>query len=399
MKVDYSGYSAEQLLNDDYFIKSVLHPDRPDKDFWREQARGDARLAGEIETAQNFLKAVEGNYADNPEIPPQIKRALWEKIVRENRRYDHRFKFSAKAFRNVAAASVVLLLGITWLFLADYLKVEKDLSRLENIEQAGPGPGGDVRLLLNKEEISIPGKNTVIEYAEDGSSLIINYVDRVDFPRGTSKSPVRLLVPPGKRSMVKLQDGTQMWVNSGSAVSFPKKFDRDKREIYARGEVYLEVEPDKNRPFIVRTTDLDVEVLGTRFNISAYESDEQVQVVLVDGKVNVRVPELYPVTLYPEQMFSYDHQSGQSTISQVDIGDHVAWKDGYYQFRGQRMDYVLRKISNLYGVSITQSEQLSGLTCSGKLYLGGNIEDILYSLGKVLSVEIDKTGESSYYIH
>ncbi len=81
----------------------------------------------------------------------------------------------------------------------------------------------------------------------------------------------QLIVPNGKRSTLALEDGTKMWINAGSRVIYPNKFKKNKREIYVDGEVYMEVARDEERPFVVKTNMLDVQVLGTSFNVMAYK--------------------------------------------------------------------------------------------------------------------------------
>ena len=89
------------------------------------------------------------------------------------------------------------------------------------------------------------------------------------------------------RSSLTFSDGTKIWVNSGSKVIYPVSFEKKKREIYVEGEVYLDVTHDTSWPFVVRTQQVDVKVLGTSFNVSAYKDDSNMQVTLVEGKVEV----------------------------------------------------------------------------------------------------------------
>ena len=93
-------------------------------------------------------------------------------------------------------------------------------------------------------------------------------------------------------------------------------------------------------------------------------------------------------------MFRYDKEINKGTISHVDINDHVAWKDGYYQFKQQSLKVILKKLSRYYGVQLYCGEEASTVSCSGKLDLKENLEDVLISLKKAMPIEIEKKHES-----
>ena len=113
----------------------------------------------------------------------------------------------------------------------------------------------------------------------------------------------------------------------------------------------LHVSRDEQKPFIVKTHQMDIKVLGTQFNVTAYENEANMQVVLVSGKVEVNLDKCKNV-LAPNQMFSYDSKIHKGKITTVDTDDYVAWKDGYYQFHQQPLKEIVKKLSRYYGVRI-----------------------------------------------
>ena len=144
----------------------------------------------------------------------------------------------------------------------------------------------DIQLVMDDESVmTLGGKESNIDYASPGKIIvdqdtIINSAD--DFrPRYN-----QLVVPYGKRTRLRLSDGSLLYANSATRIVYPIDFGTGNREIYVEGEVYLEVAHDPDRPFIVLTSDMNVRVLGTRFNVFAYPGVEQ-NVVLVEGSVNV----------------------------------------------------------------------------------------------------------------
>lgn len=399
MNRDYTGYSADQLLNDEYFIHSELHPAETDKAFWLTLENDNTALAGEIKAARIFLKNIK-NGTDKEILSPEAEQELWRVIVLENRRYDTRFMRRIKIGLSIAA-SISLLIGIVWYAQPAKDEVENDYRTiLENMRQPDL-QSGDVQLILSDEEnISIDGKESCIEYNEDGS-VRINSGENIKSKEKTAKSdPAKafnqLIVPVGKRSKITFRDGTDVWVNSGSKVIYPEYFDEKKREIFVEGEVFLDVAEDRMRPFVVKTKQLEVAVLGTRFNISAYESDEYMQVVLVEGKVEVQTHEKEKKSLSPNQMLSYNMLTHEENVTNVNVNDYIAWKDGYYLFRKQKMEVVLRKISEYYGVHIVWNERLKDLTFSGKLDLKEDIHDVFNSLKRAAPVKIIEHKENIY---
>ena len=151
---------------------------------------------------------------------------------------------------------------------------------------------GEIQLVLSDKLIPISGQESQIEYDAKGT-VAVNSEKIADVSLNSANSSKRLpefnqlIVPNGKRSTLILEDGTKLWVNAGSRIVYPVTFADKKREIYVNGEVFLEVTPDKKRPFIVKTKEMDVQVLGTSFNVMAYETDESSSVVLVTGAVQV----------------------------------------------------------------------------------------------------------------
>jgi len=398
MKSDYSGYKAEQLLNDDHFLRSERSSDHSDRDFWYELESKDEVLAEEIRQARAFLENIK-NYTDKEVLSSEDEQKLWEQIDRKNYWYDTRFVRSLKISLRIAAA-ITLLIGFTWYFQGSDSTQDEEitdyLSMLENMKQVSSA--NNVQLILsNDETISIDGKETSVEYQEDGT-VNINAAEKVNTAEKMTpeKAFNQLIVPKGKRSTLTFHDGTKLWVNSGSKVIYPESFDEKKREIFVEGEVFLDVKQDTERPFVVKTKQLDVTVLGTQFNVSAYDSDEQMQVVLVNGKVEVQTLDKEVQELLPNQMYSYNILNHENEITYVNVNDYIAWKDGYYQLKGQKMNVIFDKISNFYGVDIEWNERLNIYTCSGKLDMKEDIHEVLHALKKAAPIKITESNGKIY---
>lgn len=170
-----------------------------------------------------------------------------------------------------------------------------------------------------------------------------------------------LTVNEGERASVMLADGSTVWLNSNSSISYPEKFSRRKREITLRGEAFFEVSKTKNHPFIVKTARIDVKVLGTSFNVRAYENDSLVEVQVTEGKVKA-----YPTDaekdaflLTANQMASFDLRNNQNKADSYD-SETGNWRKGHYLFKDKMLKEIVMQLERLYAVEIQIEEAYLG---------------------------------------
>ena len=135
-------------------------------------------------------------------------------------------------------------------------------------------------------------------------------------------------------------------------------------------------------------------VLGTKFNVTAYNDDALKRVVLVSGKVEVRTNEKERVLLKPNQLFAYENNRIQ--VKNVDASRYILWKDGFYQYYHERLDNIFKNLSRYYGKEIVCGEGVSTLTCTGKLDLKNELSEVLEILKNAANIEIYETNEKVY---
>ncbi len=157
----------------------------------------------------------------------------------------------------------------------------------------------------------------------------------------------------GTYTSFQLPDGSNVWLNSGSSLEFPEKFDTRHRVVQLTGEAYFEVLANQKSPFLVKTPYFDVTATGTRFNVSAYKNWQNPAVALVEGKVNIqRSGSENIVQLRPNHCLQMDTLSGEISILNEDTYKHYAWKDGKMVFRNDLLSTVAKRISLQYNVDI-----------------------------------------------
>lgn len=160
----------------------------------------------------------------------------------------------------------------------------------------------------------------------------------------------------GTIATIDLPDGTRVWLNSGSSITYPEIFADDKRSVSLSGEAYFEVKSDSYHPFYVNASGLVVKATGTKFSVMAYEKSGIKSVALAEGKVAVKMLDLKNkeqiIHLKPSQSLRFDRSNGHLGVLNEDIYKHYAWKDGKMVFRNDPLSEVASRISLQYNVDV-----------------------------------------------
>jgi transmembrane sensor len=171
--------------------------------------------------------------------------------------------------------------------------------------------------------------------------------------------------PAGSRIHIELGDGTKVWLNHGSKLKYPQRFENENRKVYLTGEAYFEVAHNTKVPFIVGTNRLDVMATGTAFNVSAYPGDDRTETTLVEGKVIVSERETNREikALSPGECLSFSALKNAYTLESGNTEKNTAWKDGQLVFKNERAEFVAKKLSRWYNVEVEiTSEKVNDFT-------------------------------------
>ena len=160
----------------------------------------------------------------------------------------------------------------------------------------------------------------------------------------------------GMVTQFELADGSQVWLNSGSSLKFPTSFTGDLREVKLTGEAFFKVTKNEKQPFRVRAKDLNIEVLGTSFNVVSYDDEQQAEVVLVEGKVKLsaeinQTKKIFG-TMLPGQRAVYTEDTQKVESEEVAVDKYIAWREGNLIFRDDKMEDVVRRLSRWFNVEI-----------------------------------------------
>ncbi|WP_170063242.1 FecR family protein [Polaribacter porphyrae] len=265
------------------------------------------------------------------------------------------------------------------------------------------------------EDLTIPQENIVLTLS-DGQTKIINPEEekevkdskgkvlgvqkgeKLTYANNTETQEIvynKLTVPYGKRFKLELSDGSQVALNSGTSIRYPVKFIEGKnRQVYITGEAFFEVAKDKQHPFIVNAQDLNVQVLGTQFNVAAYPEDNSTEVVLVEGSVgmynkNKKFSKNTTTVLNPGVMGTYKKINKETTTQEVNTSIYTSWVKGNVVFRNATFNNISTKLERLYNVTIiNNNKEIAVETFNASINVDKEpIEKVLEYFNKVYEIE------------
>jgi ferric-dicitrate binding protein FerR (iron transport regulator) len=191
------------------------------------------------------------------------------------------------------------------------------------------------------------------------AALFIGLFFQKDIKLPPASQVVTVLSPRGQKSKVILADSTVVWLNSDSKLTYSNDFDGKIRLVSLSGEGYFEVNKDKLRPFIVRTTNADIKVFGTRFNVYSYPDEQVTEATLEEGKIAVSIKgKAKSVTVNPGQRMVFDKQSGEISLKNVDTNLYTSWKDNKLRFDDAIFGDVVKKLERWYDIKIILDKDL-----------------------------------------
>lgn len=285
--------------------------------------------------------------------------------------------------RWAAAALVLLLAGGTWFYTQYKDKGTATPAGVVVHQDVAPGGNRAVLTLANGTTVVLDSAQNGI-VAQQGATHVVKLANgqiayNVTGTAATSMEFNTMITPRGGQYQVTLPDGTRVWLNAASSLKYPVCFNGPERKVDLTGEAYFEVAADVQHPFKVLTNDMEIQVLGTHFNVMAYTDEKNINTTLLEGAVKIVRGEAGHV-LHPGQQAILDKQTTMVQLKNADIQQVVAWKNGYFQFDGADLPALLRQIARWYDLDIIYEGAVPDHEFVGRISRNSHLSSVLKAL-------------------
>lgn len=349
-------------------------------------------LEASLEHAKQFRKILQAEMrvsaAGKWQRLDQVQERVWKRITLtlENRR-KRLYLWGMRV-----ASMIVVLIGIIFVWQIQQKSTEEFVP-VASVLQAESGSPKAIWVMNTGEAIVLKKGETRrvanifgVEVIQDSTGGV-RFEDRGEMDEEIGKSTI--VVPEKGEYFVVLSDGTKVWINSGSELEFPNRFCGDIREVKLKGEAYFEVASNPQKPFYVLAGETKVRVLGTAFNVLAYQDDLQTEVALLRGKVSFDVADKAYV-LTPGEIATLDRESGKTIIRKGDVAAIVDWKAGRFNFEDMPLEKLTVKLSRWYGVTfIFDDDEAKKLRFSGAVTKYRTLDYMLGMIEKTTDVSFE----------
>ncbi|MBL1409801.1 FecR domain-containing protein [Sphingobacterium faecale] len=285
------------------------------------------------------------------------------------------------------AASIAVVVGISFVLLRmlspsaprlEVLLTQQDTTDgVQLMLATGQRIQTDTLSFIRANETEFRGNDSVlhVQSMEDAQPTDIN----------------KIIVPFRKKYQIVLSDGSKVFLNAGSTLTFPAVFAPDERRVHLEGEAYFEVAPMSNKRFVVETGQQQIRVYGTIFNIKAYDNEPIHYTTLIEGQISVqsRGKEQF---LQPGNQAQFEPSTGATSISMANTAIAASWKDGWLAFDNLPMSEILRQIGRWYNLEIALADRsLHNMSVTGKILLYPDVNDVLRKFEKLDDISLQAT--------
>lgn len=385
----------EYLLDDDFFqwAKYGSSENGFDLESYKLQHPGcEEKIELAVAMIRN-MKVVENRKSTSQEYKMQSFDRMMNKLQQQSLQsvQPHRRILPRRFMVYVASVAALLFICLGTYYVLSQPKLQGNTNITADVIDS-LSRSGQVQIILDgRQAVGLDKNNAEIQVNEDGAVTVNKQL--VAASRGEKISVNQIVVPYGKRSKIILPDGSSLWINSGSCISYASDFEVN-RKLSVQGEVYLDVRKDAAHPFVVKTNRLEVTVLGTSFNVTDYSKDTETAVVLVQGRVDVKVDNKEKKHLVPNQRLS--KANGEVKVDKVDVYNYICWKDDAMNFDGQKLSDVLNSLSRYYNTRIEISGSLKDEKFYGSLDLNCTLDELLESISLATPLNIIRQEDKIY---
>lgn len=320
-------------------------------------------------------------------IPQQVEKNILQNILTGNSREDSAVKGMRQnavlRMRMTVAASLILLAGVAYWLVAG--KSEKPGTAVVKLPaQIVPGTDkaaltladGTIMYLDNIQNGNLANQGDTRVSKQDGS---LTYSATKSLGNNDIAVYNTLATPRGGQYQLILQDGSKAWLNAASSLRFPTAFKGNTREVFLNGEAYFEIAKDAKKPFQVTVGKLKIDVLGTHFNVNAYDDENAIRTSLLEGSVKIANGNGSNI-LKPGEQAVLNKTNEKIKIARPDLEEVIAWKNGLFQFDGANITSIMRQVGRWYHVEIVYAGDTPVFRFQGKISRKSQLSEVLQIL-------------------
>lgn len=243
------------------------------------------------------------------------------------------------------------------------------------------------KIALTEESFSMQKKDVVIK--NDAKNKLV-YEPQKEEEKITIQNN-HLVIPKGKTYQLLLSDGTRIWLNSETEITYPTRFVGNKREITLIGEAFLMLQKIR-KTFYVNANGMEVKVLGTSFNVSCYTADKTISTTLIEGSVSVKTENKKTVTITPSEQFTYNRDNAKTDIRIVNTELFTSWINGEYIFKDTALEEIVKKLQRWYDFSVNyEDESLKNNRYSLIVDRNTDIDHLLEVISYTSDIKLERT--------
>ncbi|MCR8558358.1 FecR domain-containing protein [Mucilaginibacter sp. BJC16-A38] len=292
--------------------------------------------------------------------------------------------FSIPVLKHVAAAAIFLAAASTIMYCIMHRQQQNQVAVNKPAVTHDVNPGGNKATLtlsngatyvLDSAKNGILTQNGKISIKKEKDGQIVYAADGVKSTTADENMYNTMTTKAGGQYQVLLADGTKVWLNSESSIKYPTAFKGSQRIVELTGEAYFEVAKNAAMPFIVKVNDMQVKVLGTHFNIMAYNDEAAVKTTLLEGSVKLSIGQASNV-LKPGQQ-GMVNKNGQIKVVDVDTDLAIAWKNGYFEFDRSNIQEIMAQLSRWYDTKVTYEGKIPDDEFVGRIERGVKLSQVL----------------------
>jgi transmembrane sensor len=353
------------------FIEQQLGHHEPDNAddivYWKERLKGGA-------------ERITGMPEEKIELPLQTRPV-------------HRMQFLRKW--GWAAAVVVAAIGVSTYFYLNNSSQPAEPVVVANPAHIAPGKSGAVLTLADGSQLVLDSMGNGMVATQNGTQVLLKGGELAYAPAGSVSGEIAyntMTTPKGRQFQLTLPDGTRVWLNAASSLRYPTAFSGNERLVSVTGEAYFEVARNTKQPFKVNVNGkATVEVLGTQFNVNAYDNESSIQTTLLNGSVrvahaNTTAPSAVVLKAGQQARMANTANAASSgnikLVNEVDINKVMSWKNGLFDFEGASLSEVMRQIERWYDIEVVYEKGIPNVEFEGKMTKDVPLKDLLTMLDR-----------------